>query len=44
MIFQENRLSVDDSHEISSLICIFLKKRQKIELSSVENYRWRFKG
>ena len=38
MIFHENRLPAEDSHEISCLICYFLK------LLSAANYRWRFKG
>ena len=29
MIFRENRLPADDSHEISCLICYFLKKSIK---------------
>ena len=44
MIFRENRLPADDSHEISGLICYILKKRKKLKLSSAVNYRWRFKG
>ena len=43
MIFHENRLPADDFHEISCLICYFLKKRQNSKLSSAANYRWRFK-
>ena len=31
-------------NEISCLICFFLKKRQNLKLSSVANYRWRFKA
>ena len=45
MIFHENRLPADDSHEISCLIVVvFLKKRQNLKLSSAANHRWRFKG
>ena len=39
MIFHENRLPADDSHEIPCLICYFLKS-DKI---SAANYRWRNK-
>ena len=39
MIFHENRLPADDSHEISCLICCFLKKQQNYKLSSAANYR-----
>ena len=42
MIYHENRLLADDSHEISYLI--FFKKRQNLKLSSAANYRWRFKA
>ena len=42
MIFHENRLPADDSHEISCLICVFLKKQQNLKLSSAANYRWCF--
>ena len=40
MIFHENRLLADDSHEISCLITyyLFLKKRQNLKLSSAANY------
>ena len=41
MIFHENRLPADDSHEISCLIVIF-EKLQNLKLSSAANYRWRF--
>ena len=44
MIFHENRLPADDSHEISCLICYFLKKQQNLKLSSAAKYRWRFMG
>ena len=44
MIFHENRLPADDSHEISCLIFLFLKKRQDLKLLSASNCRWRFKG
>ena len=44
MIFYENRLPADDSHEILYLNWIFLKKRQNFKLSSAANCRWRFKG
>ena len=30
MIFHENRLLADDFHEISCLMCYFLKKRQNL--------------
>ena len=43
MIFHENCLPADDSHEISCLICFF-EKRQNLKLSSAATYRWRFKG
>ena len=42
MILHENRQPADDSHEISYLICFFLKKQQNIQLASAANYRWRF--
>ena len=42
MIFHENRLPADDSHEISCLICYFLKKQQNLKMLSAANYRWRF--
>ena len=35
MIFHENRLPADDSHEISCLICYF-EKATKLKLSSAE--------
>ena len=34
MIFHENRLPADDSHEQSYLICCFLKEWQNLKLSS----------
>ena len=37
MIFHENCLPADNSHEISCLICNFLKKRQNFNLSSAAN-------
>ena len=40
MIFNENRLPADDSHEISCLICYFWKKQQNLKLLSAANYRW----
>ena len=36
MIFHENGLPADHSHEISCLIC-FLKKQQNLKLSSAAN-------
>ena len=44
MIFHENCQPADDSHEISCLICFFLKRRQNLKLSSAANYRLHFKG
>ena len=44
MIFLENRLPADDSHEISCLICYFGKKQQNLKFWSAANYRWRFMG
>ena len=41
MIFHENRLPPDDSHEIASLI-YHLKKQQNLKLSSAAKGRWRF--
>ena len=38
MIFHENRLPSDNSHEISYLICYF-EKAAKFKLSSAANYR-----
>ena len=32
MIFHENRLPADDSHEISCLICFFFEKAAKFEI------------
>ena len=43
MMFHENRLPADDSHEISCLICYF-EKAANLKMSSAANYRWRFKG
>ena len=43
MIFHENRLPADDSHEISYLIVTF-EKRQNLKMLSAANYRWRFMG
>ena len=43
MIFQENRLPADDSHQIPCLIFLFLEKLQNLKLLSAANYRWRFK-
>ena len=45
MIFHENRLPADDSHEMSwnsMPYLLILKKRQNLKLSSAANYRWRF--
>ena len=42
MLFHENRLP-DDSHEISCLIFLFLKKQQNLKLLSAANYRWRLR-
>ena len=40
MIFHENCLPADNSHEIS---CLFLlKKQQNLKVSSAANSRWRF--
>ena len=38
MIFHENCLPADDSHEIPCLICYFLKKWQNLKLSSAALY------
>ena len=43
MILHENRLPVDDSHEISCLICYF-EKGQNLNLPSAAKYRWCFEG
>ena len=43
MIFHENRLPADDSHEYHALFVIFVKATN-LQLSSAPNYRWRFKG
>ena len=44
MIFHENHLLADDSHDISMAYLLILKKRQNLKLSSAANYRWRFMG
>ena len=44
MIFHENRLPADDSHDKSCLILLFLKKKHNLKLSPAANYRWRFKA
>ena len=44
MIFHENCLLADNSHEISYLNLLNLKKQQILTLLSAENYRWRFKS
>ena len=45
MIFHENRLPEDDSHEISCLICLFaFFKQQNLKVSSAANYRWRYRA
>ena len=51
MIFHENRLLADDSHEladdsheISYFFCYFRKSGKILKLSSAANYRWRFMG
>ena len=41
MIFHENLLAVDNSHEISCLICCFGKAAKML---SAANYRWQFMG
>ena len=41
MIFHGNRLSADDSHEISCLMPVIFEKGQNLKLSSAANYRWR---
>ena len=38
MIFHENRLPADDSHEMSCLICYFFEKAAKLKLLSAANY------
>ena len=43
MLFHENRLPADDSHETSCLFVVF-EKAANFKLSSAANYRWRFKG
>ena len=43
MIFHENHLPADDSHEISWLFCYF-RKAAKFELTAAANYRWWFMG
>ena len=42
MIFHENRLPADDSHETHALFVIF-EKAKNLQLSSAGNYRRRFK-
>ena len=37
MIFHENCLPADNSHETSCLILLFLKKQQNLKLSSAAN-------
>ena len=44
MIFHENRLLTDDSHEISYLIFFGKLGKMLQNLSSTANYRWRFMG
>ena len=44
MIFLENLLPADDSHEISCLIFDIFKKQQNLKLSSAANYRLCFMG
>ena len=44
MILYKNRLPADDSHEITCLIFLFLKKQQNLQSSSAANYRCHFKG
>ena len=44
MLFHENRLPADVSHEISCLFLLFLKKPQNLKLSSAANYRLGFMG
>ena len=41
MLFHENRLAVDNSHEVSCLICYFGKAAK---MFSAANYRWQFMG
>ena len=41
MIFHENHLPADNSHEISCLIHFF-EKAANFKLSSAASYRWRF--
>ena len=43
MIFHENRLPADDSHEISRRIRYF-GKAASMKFSSTVSYRWRFMG
>ena len=43
MIYHENRLPADDSHEISCLLLV-LKKPENLEMSSAANCSWSFKG
>ena len=44
MIFHENCLPADDSHEISCLIFFFFEKAAKYLIIAAASYRWRFKG
>ena len=44
MMFYENRLPTDDSHEISCLIRYYYKSGKNFKFSSAAIYRWRFKG
>ena len=44
IMFHENRLPADDSHENIIPFLLFLKKRQKSKLLSAANYRWRSMG
>ena len=43
MIFHENRLPADDSHETSCRVVIF-EKAEKFKIVVAANYRWRFMG
>ena len=43
MIFHENRLPADNSHEISCFFVI-LEKGKHLKVSSAANYMWRFMG
>ena len=44
MIFHENHLLAEDSHENIIPYLLFLKNRQDFKLSSAANYRLRFIG